>query len=297
MKKLIYLLLTIPLLFTSCSNDEVAVSEETVQVSFCAEIPHTIATRASSELSVDRVWCGVFENGEEISALREEITIVDGQSIIFAPRLARGHTYNVVFWASKNGSYNLDNMTAITRNSSATEADYDAFTATIPITVTGNHTERITLKRPIAQLNIGVTTEDWNGVTNTFNMTPKTITINMEGKTRFNALLGEASGNYENITYNLDIMGEDLTCGEDTYKSIAMCYVLAESEKETVNFTYSIYDRSGNAIKEDASIIHIPLQRNYQTYVVGRLLTGTITYNIALSENKDLNDGENIGIN
>ena len=63
MKNLIYLLLALPLLFTSCRNEDMATSEEAVQVSFCAEIPQPMGTRASSTLSVDKVYCAVFENG------------------------------------------------------------------------------------------------------------------------------------------------------------------------------------------------------------------------------------------
>lgn len=286
MKKLIYLLLAMPLLFTSCGNDEVAVGEETVQVSFRAEIPHTIGTRASSELSVDRVWCAVFENGEEISALREEITIVESQSIVFAPRLIKDRTYDIVFWASKAGSYNVDDMTAITRNSDVAEKDYDAFTGTTQITVTGNVSDEITLQRPIAQLNMGVTEEDWNGVasTSTFNMTPTTIQITMSGKSTFNALQGSATGSDETITYNLGVSGTNLSVGENTYKSIAMCYILSESTKETKSITYSIYDQNGNAIREDVGIDYVPLQRNYKTNIVGGLLTGTVSYTIGFDE-------------
>lgn len=286
MKKLIYLLLTMPLLFTSCGNDEVAVGEETVQVSFRAEIPHTIGTRASSELSVDRVWCAVFENGVEISALREEITIVEGQSIVFAPRLIKDRTYDIVFWASKDSSYNVTDMRAITRNSDVDEKDFDAFTGTTQITVTGNESNEITLQRPIAQLNMGVTEEDWNGVasTSTFNMTPTTIQITMSGKSTFNALQGSATGNDETITYNLSVSGTNLSVGENTYKSIAMCYILSESTKETKSITYSIYDQSGSAIRNDVVIDYVPLQRNYKTNIVGGLLTGTVSYTIGFDE-------------
>jgi len=286
MKNLIYLLIAPPLFFTSCQNDEQAVSEETVQVSFTAELPQQMGTRASSALSVDKVYCAVFENGEEIQNLRGEIGITEGQNIVFAPRLIKGRTYDIVFWASKDGSYNVTDMTAITRNASIPEADYDAFTATTEITVEGNHSEGITLKRPIAQLNMGVTPEDWNGVANpnTFNMEPSTITLKIDGKSTFNALTGNATGTESEITYNLSVSGAGFTCKENTYKSIAMCYVLAESEKQNINITYSIYDENGNAIQEDRQIIHVPLQMNYATYVVGGLLTGTIGYSITLDE-------------
>ena len=88
MKRLIYLLLAMPLFFTSCSKDEEMVSEESVQVSFSTELPKRIGTRASTtDLNVNKVVCAVFEDGEEIGTLREVITIQEGEDIVFAPRL------------------------------------------------------------------------------------------------------------------------------------------------------------------------------------------------------------------
>lgn len=297
MKRLIYLLMTMPLFIASCSNDDIATSEETVQVSFCAELPNQLGTRASSTLSVDKVYCAVFENDVEIPALREVITIEDGSDIVFTPRLIKGRTYDVVFWASKEGSYNVTDMTAITRaaNNSAIEADYDAFTATTNITVMGNYSDEITLKRPIAQLNMGVTPEDWNGVANskTFGITPTTITLKIEGKSTFNALTGNADGRESEIAYNLSVSGEEFVCKENTYKNIAMCYILSESAKETKNIRYSIYDQNGEAIRENVDILSVPLQRNYKTNVVGGLLTGTISYTIGFDDEFLTDDDHN----
>lgn len=289
MKKLIYLLLTIPLLMTSCTNDEQAVIEETVQVNFRTEIPKQLGTRASTALSVDKVECAVFEEGEEITALRENIEIVEGQDIVFSPRLIRGRTYNIVFWAYKNGSYDVTNMKEISRINYKNEEDYDAFTAKVTITVEGNQTQPITLHRPLAQLNIGVTEEDWKGVTETFDMTPTRIEIQLKGKNQFNALKGKAADQSQDLTYSLPIGANDLLTVENTqYHKIGMCYVLMEetqqNDKESIHIQYSIYDQSGNAIRENVEIPFVPLQANYKTHIVGGLLTGTITYRITINE-------------
>ncbi|MBO5015329.1 MAG: hypothetical protein J6C92_05895, partial [Bacteroidaceae bacterium] len=141
MKNLIYLLLTMPLLFTSCSKDEGMASEETVQVSFSTELPKRIGTRAgTTDLNVNKVVCAVFEDEEEITTLRDEIEIKEGEEIVFAPRLIKGRTYNVVFWAMKDQNYNLNDMTAITSASETTaaERDFDAFTESVEVEVTGS---------------------------------------------------------------------------------------------------------------------------------------------------------------
>ena len=296
MKKLIYLLLAMPLLFTSCSKDEKMASEETVQVSFSTELPKRIGTRAgTTDLNVNKVVCAVFEDGEEIITLREVITIQEGEDIVFAPRLIKGRTYDVVFWAMKDKNYNVNDMTAITRASETTaaESDFDAFTESVEVEVTGSKSETVTLKRPLAQLNLGVTLDDWNAVASeeTFGMKPTKMIITLTGKDTFNALTGATTGEDKEVTYTLDVSGEDLVAGDETYKNIAMCYVYPDAGQENIDITYTIYDQDDNVIREDVTIQNIPLENNYRTNVVGGLLTGTITYTITFE--KDFNTTEN----
>ena len=292
MKKLIYLLLAVPLFFTSCNKEDGMVNEESVQVSFSTELPKRIGTRAgTTDLNVNKVVCAVFEDGEEIITLREVITIQEGEDIVFAPRLIKGRTYDVVFWAMKDNNYDVADMTAITRISgtTATENDFDAFTESVEIEVSGSKSETVTLKRPLAQLNLGVTSEDWNAVASveTFGMTPTKMVIKLTGKDTFNALAGAITGEEKELTYTLDVSGEDLVAGENTYKSIAMCYIYPDAGQENIDITYTIYDQNNEAIREDVTIQNIPLENNYRTNVVGGLLTGTITYTITFD--KDFN--------
>lgn len=279
-------LTTAVLLFSSCTQDEM-MSEEYVAVNFCAELPNRIGTRAGGvALNVNQVVCAVFEDGMEISTLREVIEIQEGQEIVFAPRLIKGRTYDIVFWAMKDNNYDVDDMTAITRNSesTATENGFDAFTESVEIQVTGSKSETVTLTRPLAQLNIAVTKEDWDTVVEKFSMTPTTMTITINGKHAFNALKGVATGEDEKIIYNLQCSGDDLTVNNTTYKSIASCYVLPEERQENFDITYTVKDQNSSAIRSSVIINNVPLQANYKTNVVGGLLTGIITYNISIQE-------------
>ena len=286
MKNLIYLLLLLPLLLTSCNNADMVTREETVLVSFCAEIPEMMGTRAGSDLTVYKVYCAVFENGEELNDLRKAITIEEGTSIVYAPRLVKDRTYDVVFWASKDGSYDVTDMTQIVRSGSASanESDYDAFTATDQITVQNAISKPITLTRPLAQLNIGITEADWNAVSGTFGQTPSSISITYNEKDIFNALTGSAVSSYSDITRTSACSGS-LTVDGETYKQLGTFYVLmAEEEQKTINLKYSVYDTSDEPIRSDVDIIYIPVQRNFKTNIVGGLLTGTISYGISITE-------------
>ena len=294
MKRLIYLLLVIPLLFASCSNNEEVAGEETVQVSFCTELPGRIGTRSTGDLNVNKVVCAVFENGTEINNLREVIDVAASGTIVYAPRLIKGRTYNIVFWAMKNDCYDVTDLTAIERASSAPESDYECFTASVQVTVTGSTSETVTLTRPCAQLNLGVTQDDWNTVVNTFNMTPNSIVVNVTGKDTFNALRGTATGSETNVTRTMTVSGSDLVVDGITYKSIAMCYIYPETGQTTADITYTLYDQSYNVIRQDATIQNVPLQANYRTNVVGGLLIGTITYTITFNANFGSEDNNKV---
>lgn len=295
MKNLFYLLLTIPSFFlASCSKEDMVQGEETVQVSFSAHIPQGSETRSTGpELNV---VCAVFDNGVEVSSLRETIT-TDGSNILYSPNLVKGRTYDVVFWAMKEYNYNVANMKAISRatDGSTNEADYDAFTATTSVTVQNSITEPVYLKltRPFAQLNMGITEEEWNIVINSFGQEPETTTIKYIGTDSFNALTGEANPELSEIT-RTSIASGTLIVENTEYKLLGMCYVLmAEAEKETLYINYSVTDTQNEIISSNNSIPFVPVQRNYKTNIVGSLLTGTVNYQITIGE--DFNNEEHNG--
>ena len=212
----------------------------------------------------------------------ETIAITDPADIHFSPRLIKGRTYDVVFWAMKEGSYNVDNLSQIYRVEGKPEVDYDAFTATTKITVESSETIAVTLTRPLAQLNIGVTVDDWNAVV-ALGQTPASTSISYESYDAFNALTGGLTRNYGSITRTAPASGT-FDVGSTTYKSLGSVYVFVDgtTEKRLSDIEFTIKDGSGNVIRSDVQIVNVPIQRNYKTNIVGGLLTGTITYNISL---------------
>ena len=299
MKNLIYLLLALPLLFTSCSNEDMVTSEETVQVSFCAEIPQAMGTRAAGDLTVNKLVCAVFdEDNKEIATLRETIDIIDGQDPVFSPRLIKGNSYKIAFWAMKEGCYNVNNMKNISRVDGYNEADYDAFTYVTEINVLNSDQKEVTLARPFALLNAGISSEDWNAVTNTFGLIPTTTVVTYEGKKYFNALSGEPVGTAEEISYTMPV-GGTVTVEGTIYNSIASCYILPdflpEQATDVKSIYFTIYDQDDKAIRSDVEIPSVTLQSNYKTNIVGSILTGTVSYEISINNVFD-GDKENINI-
>ncbi len=255
---------------------------ETVVVNLCPEIPGMMATRAVNDLTVNKLVCAVFDEDQEI-VVSETIAITDPADIHFSPRLIKGRTYDVVFWAMKEGSYNVDNLSQIYRVEGKPEVDYDAFTATTKITVESSETIAVTLTRPLAQLNIGVTEDDWNAVV-ALGQTPASTSITYESYDAFNALTGGLlMRNYGSITRTAPASGT-FDVGSTTYKSLGSFYVFVDGTTETSlsDIMFTIKDGSGDNIRSNVQIVNVPIQRNYKTNIVGGLLTGTITYNISL---------------
>lgn len=288
MKKVFYIIMAImPALLVSCGKEAAEVSDPAVAVRFQAELPQAPGTRADAAGTIaDKVYCTVFENGAELTSMRQELQIQDGKGITYSPSLLKGHTYNIVFWACKSGSYDVTDLKSITRTAGHGENEYDAFTAVTTIEVSDTETHTITLKRPMAQLNLGVSQKEWDLISDKdiFNITPSKTVLKLSGKSAFNALTGASAGSDAEIIYELPATGEEITSGSQTYRSIGMCLIMAETEKQTTDITFSVYDQNGKTIRQDVTIRNIPLQRNYKTNVVGEIMTETITYSITLEE-------------
>ena len=258
-----------------------------MQVSFCAEIPQAMGTRAASGLVVDQLVCAVFdENDNEITTLRDKIEIKEGQDPVFSPRLIKGNSYQIAFWAMKEGCYNVEDMKNIYRISDEDkkEADYDAFTYATEIDVLNSEQKAVTLARPFALLNAGISSEDWNAVTNTFGLTPTTTVVTYSGKKYFNALSGEPVGTAGQISYEMPVGGTVTVEGKE-YKSIASCYILPDflpvQATDIKSIFFTIKDQ--NEVIRSVEIPSVTLQSNYKTNIVGSILTGTVSYTISIS--------------
>lgn len=288
MKKLIYILFALPWILVSCSQEADQVVEESVEVNFSTAIPGQIGTRASG-LSVNKLICAVFEKDKEVKDLRQTITITDANSILYAPRLLKGRTYKVVFWAMKDANYDVTDLTRIVRSStgSSDEADYDAFTATTSITVENSVSVRVTLTRPLAQLNLGVSELDWTTVSDVFGQTPKTTTVTYYVADSFDALTGESGSVSESKNTRMDIAsGAVLTVNHNSYKSLGSFFILLpKADSQTlVDINVTVCDQADQIVRSNISIPQVPVQRNYKTNLVGGLLTGTVNYQVIISD-------------
>lgn len=282
MKKSILLLLAMPLFFVSCAKNEVLIGES-VKVSFSAELP-TPQTRVAGDLVVNKVVCATFENDVEIPALRKVIDIVDGQAIVYSPRLIKGHSYRVAFWAMKDNAYNVTDLKAVAV-SDAFNGDptvYECFTNSTGEFVVNNSTNvPVTLTRPLAQINFGISAGEKSTV-DAFGYTLSKMSVEVPAVASYN-VLEQTATSVSSKVMTLPVTGGTLTTGGNDYYTLASFLVFTDGSN--VDPKYSIYGHKGSAGESliyECTVNNVPSAANHNTNIVGALMTGSVNYTISL---------------
>ncbi len=301
------------MLATSCSKDELDVvqSGNEAQVTFNLGTEGGIATRAISDgKSADVLVYAVFDKDgnrlSKIDAVRKTgVTFPITESIT----LAKGQTYKVAFWAQDEDceAYTVSDDMKVTvnyandKNKGNNDETRDAFFKTVEFTVTGSTSIDVELKRPFAQINVGVNKADWDAAVASGITISESKVVIKNAATSINLLDGTVSGEQvveydfaaiptDPATLEVDV-NRDGTIGDDEkYKYLSMSYILTSAEKTTLEsdglqFTFS--PENGEDIVFDEGLHAVPVQRNWRTNILGKLLTGDIQFNIVIDERFD----------
>lgn len=314
------------LLATSCSNDELDVqSGNEVQVSFALATEGGIATRAISDgKSADKLVYAVYKldaNGtpvlqnvvgsnEDGQFVKTDFKSGDNVSIT----LAKGQTYQVAFWAQDGDckAYDTDDLQTVKVNYKAEDGTdavsndelRDAFFKTVEFQVAGNKTIDVVLKRPFAQINVGVDAEDWAAAEASGIKIEKSSVVIKNAANEINLLTGEISGE-ETVTYVLNtipketlyVETDDTKEGKEAYNWLSMNYILVADANETdvdndgtlgddratlESLQFTFVPENGNPIEFKEGLNSVPVQRNWRTNILGKILTGDIQFNITI---------------
>lgn len=311
------------LLATSCSNDELDVvqSGNEAQVTFSLAAEGGIATRAISDgTGAKKLVYAVYNaNGELIKTIAN--TDVNGQIVDNSAfdngltenvtiTLAKGQQYTVAFWAQNPNctAYTTTDLKNVTIDYAGLNNDEtrDAFFKAETFTVTGNTEIDVVLKRPFAQINVGVYQTDWDAaVASEIEIEKSKVTIE-KAATSINLLTGEVEGE-QTVEYGFDIIPAQFTTPEtlnvdlnedgikENYVYLSMSYILAndattgyaKTTVEDLDFTFA--PKSGNNINVSEGLNAVPVQRNWRTNIIGKILTGDVTFNITIDP---IYDGE-----
>ena len=327
---------------TSCSNDELEVvqSGNEAQVTFSLGLEGSIGSRAaiSDGTKADKLVYAVYKlNDQGKPILQNVVGSTNGQFIKddfqsgdnVSITLAKGQTYQVAFWAQDGDckAYNTSDLTAVsvsykaengTDNAVNNDELRDAFFKMVEFEVAGNKSIDVVLKRPFAQINVGVNAEDWKAAVASGIEIENSKVVIKNAATSINLLTGAVSGPTD-ITYDLnDIPTEILEVDTDKdgtkekYNWLSMSYILAADNNstdvdndgtlgddrttlESLQFTFA--PKSGNAIVFKEGLNSVPVQRNWRTNILGKILTGDIQFNITIDPvyDGDINNEQDWG--
>ena len=264
----------------SCSNDMEPAMGGEVPVSFAIDLGDNIDSRTISDgLKANTLKFAVFENGTEITALAQTVAVADKKATI-STKLVKGHTYSFVFWAQNSActAYNTSDMSAIKVDYAANCNDEtrDAFYKMDSFTVTAAFEKNEVLTRPFAQINF--LADDAAGVVGV-NAYKSKVTVTGVPNT-LNTLNGSVSGSTD-VTFALATIPNETLAGYETYKYVAMNYILAATEKEVKNeVVLTVND--GTQDVNTVTVANCPVQRNYRTNIFGSLFTTEGKFNIEI---------------
>ena len=294
---------------SSCSKEDFNVnsSNDGVLVGFSLGIEGQMGTRAVDGATADMLVYSLFDSeGNLLENIGDNGMVVKenafgGSSESISVSLVKGQTYSVVFWA-QNSACDAYTITA-GQNGLNVDVDYnglnndearDAFFATETFTVDGDSVIDVILKRPFAQINLGVTAEDWEAaIASGVNITKSKATIKNVA-TSINLLDGSVSGSTD-VTYDFaDLPSETtraasavktLNIDTESYKWLSMSYILTDESKSTLDsdgLQFTLEASNGDQIVLEEGLHNVPVQRNWRTNVVGNVLTGVTTFNVSV---------------
>ena len=264
----------------SCSSDIEPAMDGEVPVSFAVNLGDNIDSRTISDgLKANTLKFAVFENGTEITALAQTVAVANKQATINT-KLVKGHTYKFVFWAQDSTctAYNTTNMSAITVNYTAdcNDESRDAFYKMDEFQVTEAFEKTEVLTRPFAQINF--LADDAAGVVGV-DAYKSTVTVTGV-PTTLNTLDGTVAGSTD-VTFALATIPNETLAGYETYKYVAMNYILAATDKEMkTEVVLTVND--GTQDVNTVTVANCPVQRNYRTNIFGSLFTLEGKFNIEI---------------
>ena len=296
MKKIFLLIASSVLLLAGCTKEsklsDAVVEGETVTVKVMAQLENAVpATRASWDndgngAKVDH-WILEVYDAQGMLFDRQEKENQTGLTNSFEVILVKNQTYEFAFWADTKGAYKTDDLHAVAVNYTKVGLDsQDAFFADEDDYVSKkSETVNVTLRRPLAQLNIvsldfkkiyeqmekAGTTGDYD------KFCPVDLELKGDIYNKFNVLDSTVSDK-KSSTFSLDSCYANYMAHKDT-TTIYMCYGFAAADKEIYNLGFSF---KSNSVPIEYGFNNIPMQRNYRTNIFGNLLSNDSEWNVVI---------------
>ena len=227
--------------------------------------------------------------GTSLKTPSQSLTL-NGLKATYSTRLVTGQTYTFVFWAQADKApytYDTDakTITVDYKHAAGNDESRDAFYNVLPnVKIEGAYTASVQLSRPFAQLNFGVTSEDYAAAKAAgLEVTAAKVKLT-KAATSLNLLNGTVSGAEDVIFDAAALPTETLSAAGATYKYVAMDYVLVgKSAKTLSDVTLTLTATGTRSATPRFTYSNVPLQANYRTNIVGNLFTSPAEVQIEIT--------------
>lgn len=283
----------------ACAKEQVGPGEGAmVEATFDVDVPGVeVSTKGLSDAaSVNELICQVFLKGAKdenkhfvytpVPELTQNVAVVGGKATVKFS-LVKGQTYSFAFWAqtSETGYYNTDDLRSVTMNTNLVKANdpkMDAFFAIKDeARVTVSYSEKVSLKRALAQVNFG--TKKYSGRSDELKAQTSYVTLTGVPNVFHPFMSGDsfACEGSETVKFNENevISDETLSVNDAEYSYLASVYVFALNPNNTITDASAVVTLS-NGKTTTIKAPNVPVKRNFRTNILGDLLTVDAVWNV-----------------
>ena len=276
----------------SCANEidpEGAIAGAGEEVTFKVFAPEDVMTKAISDgQGATQLEVAVYdEAGAYLANLTAAMQVTGNSPWSVTVPVVKDLTYQFVFFA-----HNADDNGFYTFNASekTLKVDYgklasnddkaDAFYSHVKFKVENTFTKEITLRRPLAQLNIGAS--DLTAASYSIDVTSINLGVELTGIYDTMNLLDSTVTNQVDVSYAKALRVTEATQFVEGFDRIGMVYALVDqavTSSATINITAN---GAGTATEKTItrSVSNVPLKRNYRTNILGTLFTNIFTFTV-----------------
>ena len=299
------------LALTACQKEEFGGNEAEGIYTFEVSADN-IATKAAIDRDGNGTAVNRFIMEVYLAKTTGELVLLDRQvkaptaaspkSTSFNLTLIKDQEYKVLFWADKGddsmGDFyykttdNLQNVSFLNAARTGNNDALDAFSKMEVITreeSKAGFTKSVQLTRPFGQVNF-ITTDipAINALTGGSAFLPTDVKVSYVTCTGFNVLTQTGTGS-EAIEYTAPVYSAMDPATNPAKYTLSMDYMLtATSDRETRNLVKLTALANGYELTT-VEVANYPVQRNYRTNIIGKILTGDVTFNITIDP---IYDGE-----
>ena len=292
MKKIIFSIAVMVSAFfaASCQQEMLETQAGLNTVTYTVEIPNSISTKATgdgftlhyevyrqndlSNLDADPIYDGTKAFADGYAAV--ELEFVKGQE------------FTVLFWAQQtNGTqaYGIDDLREVSLQTLvANDLTAEVFAGKDHVEdCKSDNNGNVVLVRPVAQLNIATNDDSFTLGTigsTTAPVVPSMSKIVVNGLyDTYNVAEGTAGTKATRTYTETDVPGTDF---KDIYKLMATNYLGFISQTgDNVDVTFTIWTNEGEITHV---VSNVPVKANYQTNILGNLITATADYRVTLED-------------